>query len=65
VRTAPHITPRANPEAEQSVPGAILVRPAVLGSVPTRLKPAHLYREARGCIYKAMLNLCGRGERKY
>ncbi len=54
--------PPANPEAEQSVLGAILVRPTVLDEVNDLLRPADFYRGAHGCIYQAMLDLYGRGE---
>ena len=55
-------TPPANPEAEQSVLGAILVRPEVLDRVADVIGPADFYREAHGRIYQAMLDLYGRGE---
>jgi replicative DNA helicase len=55
-------TPPASPEAEQSVLGAILVRPEVLDRVADSLGPADFYREAHGRIYQAMLDLYGRGE---
>jgi replicative DNA helicase len=55
-------TPPANPEAEQSVLGAILVRPDVLDRVADLLAPADFYREAHGRIFQAMLDLYGRGE---
>src|SRR4030042_4357818 len=54
--------PPANPEAEQSVLGAILVRPEVLDRVADLLEPPDFYREAHGRIYQAMLDLYGRGE---
>lgn len=49
--------PPANPEAEQSVLGAILVRPNVLDAVADVITPADFYREAHGRIFKAMLDL--------
>ena len=55
-------TPPANPEAEQSVLGAILVRPEVLDRVADLVQPADFYREAHGRIFQAMLDLYGRGE---
>jgi replicative DNA helicase len=55
-------TPPANPEAEQSVLGAILVRPEVLDGVADLLEPEDFYREAHGRIFQAMLDLYGRGE---
>lgn|GEM_PF-944802 len=56
-----HRTSPANPEAEQAVLGAILVRPEVLDRVTEILKPGDFYREAHGCIFRAMLDLSGRG----
>ncbi len=55
-------TPPANPEAEQSVLGAILVRPEVLDRVADVIEPPDFYREAHGRIFQAMLDLYGRGE---
>ena len=55
-------TPPANPEAEQSVLGAILVRPEVLDRVADLIEPADFYREAHSRIFQAMLDLYGRGE---
>ncbi len=55
-------TPPANPEAEQSVLGAILVRPEVLDRVADIIVPGDFYREAHGRIFQAMLDLYGRGE---
>ena len=55
-------TPPANPEAEQSVLGAILVRPEVLDRVADLIEPVDFYREAHGRIFQAMLDLYGRGE---
>jgi replicative DNA helicase len=55
-------TPPANPEAEQSVLGAILVRPQVMDRIADLIGPEDFYREAHGRIYKAMLDLYGRGE---
>jgi replicative DNA helicase len=55
-------TPPANAEAEQSVLGAILVRPEVLDRVADVIVPEDFYREAHGRIYKAMLDLYGKGE---
>ena len=55
-------TPPANPEAEQSVLGAILVRPEVMDRIADLIVPEDFYREAHGRIYKAMLDLYGRGE---
>jgi replicative DNA helicase len=55
-------TPPANPEAEQSVLGAILVRPEVMDRVADLIISEDFYREAHGRIYQAMLDLYGRGE---
>ena len=55
-------TPPANPEAEQSVLGAILVRPEVLDRIADVIAPEDFYRGVHGHIYKAMLDLYGRGE---
>ena len=55
-------TPPANPEAEQSVLGAILVRPEVMDRIADVIVPEDFYREAHGRIFKAMLDLYGRGE---
>lgn len=55
-------TPPANLEAEQSVLGAILVRPEVLNEVADILSPTDFYREAHGRIFAAMLALYAKGE---
>ena len=54
--------PIANLEAEQSVLGAILVRPEVLPQVADLLQPDDFYREDHRYIYQAMLDLHRRGE---
>lgn len=51
-----------NIEAEQSVLGAILVRPGMLSPVSEIIKPTDFYREPHRHIYQAMLDLSGRGE---
>jgi replicative DNA helicase len=56
------MTPANNPEAEQSVIGAILVRPEVLPKVAEILAPSDFYREAHGRIYQTMLDLHGKNE---
>ena len=53
----PTYTPPSSPEAEQSVLGAILVRPELLEEVIDILEPSDFYREAHGRIYMAMLGL--------
>lgn len=55
-------TPPASPEAEQSVLGAILVRPEVLDTVADMLRSEDFYREAHGHIYRAMLDLYAKNE---
>ncbi len=55
-------TPPASPEAEQSVLGAVLLRPEVLDQVGDLLSSDDFYREAHGRIYQAMLDLYRRGE---
>ncbi|MGD0215998.1 MAG: replicative DNA helicase [Desulfobaccales bacterium] len=55
-------TPPANAEAEQSVLGAILVRPEVLDRVADLIAAGDFYREAHGRIFQAMLDLYGRGD---
>jgi hypothetical protein len=62
MRQTAKVIPMENPAAEQSVLGAILVRPEVLDQVADSLGPADFYREAHGRIYQAMLDLHGRGE---
>ena len=52
-------TPPAHLEAEQSVLGAILVRPAVLDELVGLLYEEDFYREAHAKIYHAMLDLYG------
>lgn len=54
--------PPADPEAEQSVLGAILVRPEVLDQVADILDPTDFYREAHGHIFRAILDLYARNE---
>jgi replicative DNA helicase len=50
-------TPPSSPEAEQSVLGAILVRPQVLDEIVDLLDPEDFYRHAHAEIYAAMLDL--------
>ena len=42
--------------------GAILVRPEVMDRIADLIAPEDFYREAHGRIYRAMLDLYGRGE---
>ena len=55
-------TPPASPEAEQSVLGAILLRPQVMDLVADTLGPPDFYREAHRRIYQVMLDLYNRHE---
>jgi replicative DNA helicase len=55
-------TPPADPEAEQSVLGAIILRPEAVDRVADLLQPEDFYREAHGRIYQAILDLYGKGE---
>ena len=50
-------TPPADPEAEQSVLGAILVRPETLDRVMVFITADDFYREAHARIFQAMLDL--------
>lgn len=53
--------PPSSLEAEQSVLGAILLRPEVLVEVAIYINPEDFYREAHGTIYQAMVDLDNRG----
>ncbi|MCL6622567.1 MAG: replicative DNA helicase [Syntrophobacterales bacterium] len=55
-------TPPAHLEAEQSVLGAILLRPQVLDQISDLLVPEDFYRPAHGLIFQAMLDLYHRAE---
>lgn len=55
-------TPPTSPEAEQSVLGAILLRPEVMDQLADLLGPEDFYREAHGRIYRAMMDLYQRNE---
>lgn len=55
-------TPPASMEAEQSVLGAILVRPEVLDTVADLITSADFYREAHGRIFQTMLDLYAKNE---
>jgi len=54
--------PPANVEAEQSVLGAILIRPQVMDLVADTLTPLDFYREAHRQIYQVMMDLYNRHE---
>lgn len=56
------LMPPANLEAEQSVLGAILLRPQVLDQVADLIAVQDFYRQAHGRIYQAMLDLYSRAE---
>jgi replicative DNA helicase len=58
--TKPEQQPICNLEAEQSVLGAILVRPEVLDEVADLLRPEDFYRQDHAQIYRAVLDLYGR-----
>jgi replicative DNA helicase len=49
--------PPCNPEAEQAVLGALILRPDALHAVAAMLTPGDFYREAHGVIYQAILDL--------
>ncbi len=55
-------TPPANLEAEQSILGAVLLRPQVLDQVSDLLRPEDFYRPVHGLIFQAMLDLYYRNE---
>ena len=50
-------TPPANQEAEQSLLGAVLVRPEALDDLVDQITPEDFYREAHARIFRAMLDL--------
>jgi replicative DNA helicase len=54
--------PPSSPEAEQSVLGAILLRPEVLDLVVDIIRPDDFYWAAHGQIFRAMLDLQEAGE---
>lgn len=58
----PPETTQVNLEAEQAVLGAILVRPEILNEVAAILEPGAFYRETHSLIYRAILDLEGKGE---
>ena len=61
VHQMPGYQPPANLEAEQSVLGAILVRPEVLIEVAVLIAPEDFYREAHGKIFQAIIDLDNQG----
>ncbi|MHB8068028.1 MAG: replicative DNA helicase [Desulfobaccales bacterium] len=56
------LTPPANPEAEQSVLGAIILRPQVMDLVADVLTPQDFYRQAHRLIFQVMIDLYNRHE---
>jgi replicative DNA helicase len=56
------ISPPSAPEAEQSVLGAILLRPSMMDEVADILNPPDFYREAHRKIFRAMLEIYLRQE---
>ena len=52
-----NLSPPWSGEAEQSVLGAVLLRPAAMDEVALILKPEDFYRTAHGQIYRVMLGL--------
>jgi replicative DNA helicase len=54
--------PPANEEAEQSVLGAVLLRPTTLDQVADLITPEDFYRPSHRKIFQAMLDLYARGE---
>jgi len=52
----------SNPEAEQSVLGALIMDPTALPLVVARLKPEMFFRPSHNKIYMAILDLFRRGE---
>ena len=57
-----NFNPPANPEAEQSVLGAILLRPQVMDLVADVLAPQDFYRQGHRQIYQVMIDLYNRHE---
>ncbi len=55
-------TPPQNPEAEESVLGAMLISPGAMAAVVEILRPSDFYRLGHGTIYKAAIELYSRGE---
>jgi archaellum biogenesis ATPase FlaH len=54
--------PIANPEAEQSVLGAILIQPQYLAEIAAIVSPDSFYWENHSLIFRAMLDLQERGD---
>jgi replicative DNA helicase len=58
----PTYTPPSDPEAEQSVLGAILVRPEMLDHLVGTITPGDFYRQAHASVFQAMLDLYAKSE---
>src|SRR3954466_3375837 len=54
--------PPQNLDAEESVLGAMMLSPGAIGAVSEVLSASDFYRASHGAIYKAALDLRGRGE---
>ncbi len=54
--------PICNPEGEQAILGAILLRPQVLNQISDILEPGDFYRTAHARIYQAMVDLYKKGD---
>jgi replicative DNA helicase len=59
-QTAP--VPPQNLDAEESVLGAMMLSPGAIGAVSEVLSPSDFYRESHAKIYRAALQLYGRGD---
>jgi replicative DNA helicase len=53
----PGLMPPHDLEAEQSVLGAVLLKPAVFDDVADLVKPEDFYRDAHGTIFRTMIDL--------
>jgi replicative DNA helicase len=55
-------TPPQNPEAEESVLGAMLISPGAMAAVVEVVRPSDFYKHSHGAIFKAAIDLYARGE---
>jgi replicative DNA helicase len=55
-------SPPADPEAEQAVLGAILIRPELFDEIQALLLPNDFYRESHSRIFQAMLDIVEQGK---
>jgi replicative DNA helicase len=55
-------TPPQNPEAEESVLGAMLISPGAMAAVVEVVRPSDFYKHSHGAVYKAAIELYSRGE---